>query len=147
MITFTPFRAGHLEFLTPQPAQAREHAALVSAGGASMLEQYVSLSAWDGLTCIGCAGLIPIRPHRAMAWALLGGRLGPHMGEVVRKIRRVVAAAPYRRVEFTVAEGFNNGHRFARALGATLETPEPMQGYGAFGNAEFMYAIVRKPNG
>jgi hypothetical protein len=46
-------------------------------------------------------------------------------------------------VELTVAEGFENGHRFAAAIGAKLETPEPMIGYGYNGGAEYMYAIVK----
>ena len=144
MIEFRPFRAGHLDYLTPQASQVRDHGEIVASGQAVLLEPYTALSAWRGLVCIGCAGLITIRPHRAMAWALLGEGAGRDMLCIARKVKRVIAAAPYKRVEFTVAEGFENGHRFARALGAIQETPNAMRGFGPYGNAEFMYSIVRE---
>lgn len=144
MITFTPFRAGHLETMRPQSAQAHEHAALVMSGGASLLEDFIALSAWDGVTCIGCAGCIPIRPHRAVGWILLSDRAAPHMLAIARKVRRVFAASQYKRIEITVAASFDQGHRFARLVGARRETLEPMRFYGADGGDEVMYAMIKE---
>lgn len=144
MIEFTPFRAGHLEYLKPQSAQRNEHAYLVSSGGASLLEHPMALTAWHRSVCIGVAGCIPVRPHRAVAWAILSDDAGPYMLTIARKIRRVVAVGPYRRVEMTVAGEHEAGHRFARLLGAKRETPEPMRFYGADGGDEVMYALIRE---
>lgn len=143
MIEFTPFRAGHLTYFTPQPAQAGEHTALIRSGGAEMLERSLSLSGWAGNRCLGAAGLIPIRPHRAVAWLILSGDAAPYMLAIARKARRVVLASAFKRVELTVAEGNTQGFRFAEMIGAVRETPEPMRFYGADGGGEYLYAIIR----
>lgn len=144
MIEFRPFKAGHLKFLKPQAAQRKDHSSLVHSGGAAMLEGHIALSAWDGVVCIGVAGLIPVWPHRAVAWLILSDRSSECMLPLARKVRRVLKAAPYRRVELTVAEGFDAGHRFARVIGAVRETPEPMRFYGAGGGNEYMYAVIKE---
>lgn len=144
MIEYRPFKVGHLAYITPQPLQRREHAMLVQSGAAGALEGTLALSAWRGVTCLGAAGLIHITPYRAMAWAILSDRAGSDMLGITRKVRRVLSAAPYRRVELTVVDGFAEGHRFAKLLGAKRETPEPMRFFGADGEDEVMYAIIRE---
>lgn len=140
---FEPFRSGHLRYLRPQPAQAGHHVALLRSGQAHQLEDFPSLSAWHGNRCLGVAGLIPVHPRRAMAWAILSEDLGPYMLSVTRKIQRVVKASGYARVEVHVTDGHDEGHKFARLLGARLETPEGMEGHGMNGEREYMYSIVR----
>jgi len=144
MIGFRPFKAGHLSYLKPQPAQRREHAVLVRSGAVELLESNVALSGWRGGTCLGAAGLIPVRAHRAVAWMILSEEIGPYMLPIVRKVRRVLSAVPYKRIELTVSADFEAGHHFAKLLGARCETPEPMRFYGADGGDEMMYAIIRE---
>lgn len=144
MIEFTPFRAAHLLYLTPQEAQREDHAKAVREGGNEVLEDGVSLTAWGDGYCLGMAGLIPISPYRAMAWLLLSERAGRYMVPITRKVRRVVALTQYRRVELTVREGFEAGHQFARLIGARCETPEPMRWFGPRGESETMYAIIKE---
>ena len=141
---FTAFKAGHLAYLKPQDAQRSEYAALVRSGEASALEGGVSLSGWDGNVCMGAAGLIPVRPQRAVAWMILSRDIGPYMLPVAKKIRRVLALAPYKRVELTVADGFEAGQRFAELIGAVCETPEPMRFFGVDGRDERMYAVLKR---
>lgn len=74
----------------------------------------------------------------------LSDQIGSAMLPIVRKVRRTIAAAPYRRVELTVSDRFDKGHDFARLLGAERETPEPMRFYGADGGGEVMYAVVKE---
>jgi len=144
MITFEPFKAGHLVHFVPQPAQAREHAALLAAEGLAFLEQGIALSAWADARCVGAAGLVAVRPHRAVAWAVLSQAAGAYMIPIARKVRRVILASPFRRVEFTVAVGFAEGQRFAELIGAKQETPEPMRFFGADGGDEILYAVVKE---
>lgn len=144
MIEYLPFKAGHLQWLKPQTAQVAEHLALVNSDAADLLEGGISLSAWAHNRCVGAAGLIEIWPHRAMAWLILSEGAGPYMLPIARKVRRVVAACPYKRVELTVAADFERGRQFARLVGAKCETPQPMKGYGAEGRDEYMYAIVKE---
>lgn len=144
MIEFQPFKAGHLSYLSPQKEQRREHAQLVRSGAVELLESNVALSGWADGKCVGAAGLIPVRPHRAVAWMILSDGIGPYMVPVVRKVRRVLIAVPYKRIELTVSSGFEAGHHFARLLGAVCETPEPMRFFGADGGDEMMYAIIKE---
>lgn len=144
MMEFQPFKAGHLDYLSPQHQQRPEHAALVRSGEAHALEGGVSLSGWANSRCLGAAGLIHVRPHRAVAWMLLSEDVGPYMLAVAKKVRRVVQASPYLRIELTVADGFDAGQRFARLIGAVCETPEPMRFFGAEGRDERMYAILKE---
>lgn len=141
---FRPFKAGHLMFMTPQPEQRAEHAALLRSQAVVELEQGVALSGWVDGKCVGAAGLIHVTEYRAVAWAILSSGIGAGMLPVVRKVRRVMSASPYRRIEMTVASDFEDGIRFAKLIGARLETPEPMRFYGAGGRDEYMYAVVRE---
>lgn len=143
MVEFTPFRAGHLQTLLVQPAQKLEYRSLVASGEAQALEAFTSLTAWHQSRCLGCAGLIPIRPHRAVAWALLSGAAQPFMLPIVRKIKRVIAVTDYKRVELTVVEGHTEGVRFAKLIGAVQETPKPMRFYGSTGASEYMFAVLK----
>lgn len=142
-VEYTPFHAAHLEYLVVQPAQRADHAALVGSGAAHLLEGPHALTAWHRSRCLGMAGLIPVHPHRALAWMLLSEAAAPHMLTIGRKVKRMLALSPYRRVEITVAADFIDGQRFALLVGAQLETPRPMRAYGTDGGDEYMYAVVR----
>lgn len=144
MIEFKPFRAGHLQFFKPQPAQRSEYTAIVKSGEAAALEGPMSLSGWADSVCVGAAGLIHVRPHRAVAWMILSQDAAEYMLPIVKKIRRVAKAAPYKRIELTVAEGFVEGERFAKLLGAVCETPEPMRYFGANERHERMFALIKE---
>lgn len=140
---FRPFKAGHLLYLKPQEVQKDVHASVVHSGMATVYETGTALSGWQGSKCIGAAGLLPVWPHKALAWAFLSDAAASDMLAIVRKVRRVIALSPYKRVELTVAEGHEQGHRFARLIGATCETPEPMRFYGSNGDSEYMYAVLK----
>lgn len=143
MIEFVPFKADHLWQFVPQDVQRDDHRAALSDGSAVYLESTLSFSGFAGVRCVGAAGLVPVRPHRAVAWLILSDRAGPYMLPLARKVRRVFALAPYRRIEFTVAAEFEAGHRFADLIGAKCETPDGMEAFGPTGGAEMMYSVVR----
>lgn len=143
MIKFTPFRAGHLQFFKPQAAQQQEYWAVMQSGEIEALEGPMSLSAWARNACVGAGGLIALRPHRAIAWMILAQDASKHLFPIARKIQRVAAASPYKRIEITVEEGFAQGERFAKLLGAVCETPQPMRYYGSTGNHERMFALIK----
>lgn len=144
MIEFVPFRAAHLQYLTPQAAQRADHEAALQSNEGHLLEGHTSLTAWAGSTCLGMAGLIPVYSQRAAAWLLLSDSAARYMLPITRKVRRVIALSPYRRVELSVREGFTAGHQFARLIGAKCETPEPMRQFGPRGESEMLYAIVKE---
>lgn len=134
---------GHLIYIHAQDVQKFELSIMVTPEYAEVATSHIALSAWDGNTCVGAAGLVPLYPHRALAWALLSASAGPHIGAIARKMRRVIADSPFPRIEMTVSVDFENGHRLAKAVGLELETPIPLRKHGAAGNDEMIYARVR----
>lgn len=143
MIKFTPFKAGHLSYLKPQPEQKIEHRILASEGASVMLNQHFGLSAWVDLKCVGCAGLVPIFPHRAIAWIILSSEAQPYMLSIVRKVKKIIKQSEYARIELTVAVDFKQAEKFARLIGAKCETPDALKKFGALGGDEKMYSIVK----
>lgn len=142
MITFTPFQPGHLRYVTPQKAQRSEHAALLASDTPDILGQHFALTGWDGVHCVGCAGLVRVYPHKALAWALLSKKAGKHMLHIARKVRHVIDASPYKRVELNVVADHRAGHRFAQLIGAQRDSGV-LRAHGAYGGDEVMYSIVK----
>lgn len=143
-LDFQPFKAGHLRYLSVQPAQRDEHAIInMSEEYQRLMEAHFALSAWYGLECLGAAGVMPYYSHRAVAWLLLSAKARPFMLPIVRRVRAGFELLPYRRIELTVAADFAAGRHFAELVGMTCETPQPMRSYGAQGGDEYMYAMVK----
>lgn len=144
MLEFKPFTVGHLKYLTPQECQRLAHAIILNTNYAEILETNFGLSAWDGPgNCVGAAGCVPVYAHRAIGWALLSDAAGPYMLRIVRKFRSVIRNLPHQRIEMHVAATNEAGHRFAKAIGMTLETPKPMRMSGANGEDEYLYSVVK----
>ena len=60
MLTFKPYRAGHLRTLRPQEAQRHDWTVMVQEGYAEAMEHGMALSAWEGNVCIAVAGGLPL---------------------------------------------------------------------------------------
>jgi len=142
-VHFLTFKADHLRYMTPLKECAHDHAVLVASGQASQLEAPFSYSGWHELKCIAAAGLIHIRSHRAVAWAILTPDCDKFALSIVRRMRRGIELSPYRRVEMSVNCSFEKGMKLATAVGMKLETPEPLRGYGANGEDEYLYSFVK----
>lgn len=141
---FTPFNVGHLKYLTPQECQRVAHAMMLNTSYAEILEGNFGMSAWTGPgECIGAAGCVPVYPHKALGWAVMSEACAPYMVRIVRKFRSIIQSLPHQRFEITVAANYEPGHRFARAIGMKLETPEPMKMSGANGEDEYLYSLVK----
>lgn len=143
MLEYQPFRSGHLRYLAPQRLQRYDHAIMLNSEYAQIVDNNFGLSAWQGVTCVAAAGVVPIFASRAVAWAILSNDAAPYMLEIIRKVRRTMASLPYRRIEIAVRSDFEDGKRFASLIGMKLETPEPMRAHGANGEDEYMYAVVK----
>ena len=143
MIRYEPFRAGHLAHIRPQSAQHGEAVFLFQSGLGAALERGQALTAFNGLLPIACAGVSPLFSHRAVAWAIFSIDAGPHMLALCRKMRRMIDALPYARVEMNVREGHVEGEKLAVLLGMRKETPIAMKGFGLDGEAQYMYAVVK----
>jgi len=115
LLEFTP---AHLATIRLQSAQAHEG---VSQEGAELA---IGLGpAWSlmrGEDVLACGGYFAIKPHLALGWMYIAGDIGPrHFIRVVRAILEKLKGCPYERVDFMVQEGFAQGHRMTRLIGAT----------------------------
>jgi len=67
---------------------------------------------------VAVIGFIPIWPgHRAWAWSFLSTRAGKCMAAITRAAEDLMLATEYRFIEATVADGFEQGHRWLKLLG------------------------------
>jgi hypothetical protein len=101
-----------------------------------------SFSLVDGEIVLGCAGVIPIWPHRAAVWAMIAGEArGRKFILVDKAVRRFLATCYINRIEATVDCNFPEGHRWMQSLGFKLEA-ERMRGYRPDGGDCALYARV-----
>lgn len=142
-ITYRKCLPGHIECIRIQDAQRHEHAFMLNSEYAEIATSHRAFSMWAGNDCLGAAGIVPIFPHRAVAWALISGDIGAYLLPATRKARQFLTLDPTPRIEMTVPVGFDAGHTWARLLGMELETPSPLRKFGASGDDELMYARVR----
>jgi hypothetical protein len=142
VISFVPYEPGHLGHVEVQPAQAEWRARMVADYARALAVPGHAWTALDeGKRPIGCAGLLPQGAGRAHGWALLSAIPARHWPAMVRKIRAVLDAAPYRRIEATVRHDFGNGCRLAKLLGFEVEAL--MTAYRD-GVDHFLYARVAR---
>lgn len=137
-----PMTAEHLAAIELQPAQAAAQAFLSDESYVAALSTAGHAYALLGPSgeVLACAGIIPMWHGRAIAWALVGAAAGHRMVELHRAAMRAFDMHPVRRLETTVAAGFEQGHRWARLLGFTRECT--MRAYAPDGSDCDLYARV-----
>lgn len=132
----------HVLLVQPQMSQQEHFALGATIGIERIATQGPSFSGWVDHRCVGCAGLVPIFGHSARAWAILSENCGSHMLAITRFVRKVLARAPYTRIEADVHCDFEAGHRLAKALGFVVEAPRRRK-YDAFGRDMALYAFLK----
>lgn len=142
MLEFRPCYGEHLKYLDVQNEQKQDYHIMLMPEQIEAVTAGFSLSAWEGSRCVGAAGLLNIYPHRALAWALLSRHAGPHMMRIARKVRSVLEFDPTSRIEMTVNASFENGRRFALAIGMQQETGI-LRKHGIRGEDEIMYVRIK----
>lgn len=115
-----PFRAEHFSAIDVQPSQAyvRDY---ISNADVKGLEEQNSFTCMEGDKVLACFGWVPVYPTRAVLWAIISADAGPHFVGVTRIAKRLVNCLDFRRIEMEVDYEFEQGHRWARMLGFTLE--------------------------
>jgi hypothetical protein len=140
VIEVRPFEASHLVGFQVQQHQRWEFAIQPEAPAAAFGE------AWSGFAdgaAICCAGLVPLWPGRAYAWALLSEGAASHLLELTRIARFVLETSGHGRIEAYVDAEFKQAQRWARMLGFVNETPTPMRKYLPEARDAFLYARVK----
>lgn len=135
-----PFKYTHLENLKLQDAQAYLSGWVTKEQGEA-LEKFPSYTAFIDGTPIVCAGIIKQWHGRAMAWSFISDVGTNNFMSVHRAVKRFLDGCYIQRIEMTVDRDFEPGHRWARALGFTMEA-ECMRAYSPGGGDCSLYARV-----
>lgn len=141
-----PFLAEHLQALHLQPAQAWMQPLVDAPEYAQTLARADSYTALAWNRVVAVAGIVTIWPGRAHLSALLAADLACDNQFLLlhRETLRRVEALPHRRIEATVDDNFEEGHRWLGMLGFHLETPIGMDGYMPDGRTSYLYARVKR---
>ena len=137
-----PFKPEHLAQIDRQAEQsiAREY-----LDNEEYILSLAAHEAWTGLIddrVVVCAGFIRVWGERYQAWAVISETIGAHgMLQLSKAVRRAMGLKKGR-IEAYIASGFKAGHRFARLVGMTLETPEPMKHWLPDGGDASQYSRV-----
>lgn len=135
-----PFRAEHFWAIDVQPAQAyvRDY---VTETEIKQLETMNSFTCVVGDKPIACFGWVPIYVTRASVWAFISATSGPHFVGMTRIAKRLIDGLAFKRLEMEVDCEFEQGHRWAKMLGFTLEA-ERLRGFRLDGGDSAVYARI-----
>lgn len=132
----------HLLLIEPQAGQAWADRFITPEVANEIVGPHSHTVLDDGLV-LACAGLVALdRTGRWLAWSYLSALVTPRKFIAMHNMARAyLRRAKLRRVEMVVDCEFAAAHRWARALGFTLEAPR-MRGYDADGRDCALYAMV-----
>ena len=137
-----PFLSVHLDGFQLQKSQkfmddfmCKQYAQSLEKGGPGW-------SAMEDGECIACAGYMHIEPHKAITWALLSYKMTPrNFIKVHRAVKYEFDRIDAKRIELYI-RGSKQEHRWAKALGMTLETPDGMPNFYFDGLTGYLYGKV-----
>lgn len=87
-------------------------------------------------------GVVQYWENRAEAWAIFRPGLREHFIALHKEVKSYFRSCPFLRIEATVECEFENGHRWIRALGFTLEAPR-LKSYFPDGKDASLYALIK----
>lgn len=135
------FHVKHLDQMRLQPSQAGRAHLLQGEEIREFLGQQEAYTAFVGDQPLAACGLMDIWPGRAMAWAFLDERAGPHMLAITRSVRRFLDLKAPRRTELYVDAGFEAGYRWANLLG--FEREGFLRAFDVDGRNQVLYSRIR----
>lgn len=143
-LEFRPCKYEHLKLITPNAFSRSDLGLFLSPEYKYIIDDSAGVSAWRGIHCVAAFGLLPVYPGRkSMAWALVSRDIGPELLELTRALKRHLDVCSEPRVEMLVLSEFKAGHKWAKMLGFTCETPDGMRKHSPLGEDEHLYARVK----
>lgn len=141
-IRFVPFRPEHMGDIELQEAQACFRVLMSKATyGQALCEPGLSFSGLVNGIIVGCAGVLPHWPGRAIAWAVLSNQIPARAWPAItRKVIQVFDAAHaqgHARIECTVDCEHYTGMEWVRRLG--FDKPVRLERYSPQGRDHFLY--------
>lgn len=137
-MNIVPFKAEYFHRLNIQPSQAHTRAYITDASLAALEFTGGGVAVLEGDEVLAVGGVFPAWPGRGVAWVLNSERFCKMPLTFVRVLRKVLADAPFRRIELTITCDTPNATKFAKVLGFELEIPR-MKHYGVDGSDQAQY--------
>lgn len=137
-----PYQAEHLMTIALQESQQYLGNYINEDLAKSLEMEDWSWTALDGDEVIGCAGVQPIWQGRGCAWSYISN-CGPKQFMTIHKhVKKFLDQCYLKRIEMTVDCRFEQGHRWAKALGFHMEAGR-MEAYMPSGMDVSLYARIR----
>lgn len=143
MVNVVPFEPSHLDDFKFQKMQAYLSSQITPELAVNIAREGEAFTAESEDKILACAGIFPMWQGRYIAWAYISRYAIRHMVGVHRAVLSFLDNCSASRVEATVDEGFEAGHKWMKMLGFSLETPFPMRNYRPGGGNSFLYARVK----
>ena len=132
-LDFIDFKLEHLWQFEPAERNGR---AKQQQFGHLLAQHSAAFTAVDAEGVVGCGGLVPIYPHRALAWTSVSSRASAIY--LVRFLKEYLDQQTIARIETVVDEEDKLCHKWVQLLGFAPEGP-PMRHYNADGSAAQVY--------
>lgn len=140
MYTIVPFKTWHLDCVFEQGSTVAGPL-VFSPADLEVLEAQDNWTILFDDEPIFCGGVVQSWPGRYAAWALIRHDAAPHMRFITRRTRELLHWRKGR-IEVTVREDFENGHRWVKLLGFKVENPPGiLKHYGPEGEAHVSYVM------
>lgn len=138
-----PFKPEHLAQIDLQAEQTLAKVHLQNEEYAKSLAAQESWTLMIDDRVAACAGFLHVWGNRYQAWAIISATIGASGMLTLSKAVLRALALKTGRIEAYVAEEFEAGHRWAKLMGFTLETPKPMRGWFPEGGGAYLYSRIR----
>lgn len=142
-VIYRPCKQAHLGLIRPQPHDRALLSNYMHPDFKEILDTSFGISAWVDGKPVAAAGIIHMHSHCALGWAMLGAEAGPYLRNITKAVRKALDESYYPRIEMRVICDFEEGHRWAKLLGFTVEAPL-MRSSGARGEDETLYARIKE---
>jgi hypothetical protein len=117
-----PFKAEHMRRMALQKAQ-EGNLAWMAPEHLDLMEGMDSYTLLDGEEVLVCGGVLEMWPGRGVCWTFLSGSIGRRFLRVHGYVKRALETYGYNRLECEVDCRFEQGHRWAKAMGFEVEVP------------------------
>lgn len=142
MLTFEPFRPGHLKYINPEAVQTEDYRYLMTAEAAGAIDTGPAISAWASGTCLGAAGIVLQHSERGEAWMVLSGRCKPYLKPILRQIRYALDSMTLRRIDMSCVATNRAGIAIARVL--KFEFEARLEAFHMTGEDMLLFKRIRR---
>jgi RimJ/RimL family protein N-acetyltransferase len=135
------FTAGDINKMNVQSAQSWGAENITLEAQQEIAKSPHAYTAFDGDEVIACFGIAEYWPGRGLGWTYLSKNIGRRLVYVTKVCRRIFKECGIKRIEAAVNCDFEQGHRWMKSLGMTLEAVR-MKAFSPDGKDCALYARV-----